>query len=102
MKVISIKTQKLLSYIPIVNWSVFFIGFFNFKIAHCDYKTHFKGYAPALLAVIPLSIIRISLQVLFAEHLWAVRLVNVLFFYLSPLVLARIIICTQKKYIQFE
>lgn len=96
-KIISIKAQNIISFIPFLNAVVLFIWIHNYRVSAKESSVFAKSLLIMFAVTIPLAIIQGLLMNLYAEYETIVLLINYIAIYLIPFLLARSLICFQKK-----
>lgn len=91
MKYISLKWQRYMLFIPMVNWCIFFIAYYNsFKVPNLTIGQIIKGIFAAIVAILCISI-------LCDNYINISILSNILRFYISAVIVGEIFIVIQKK-----
>lgn len=96
---VSIKNQKIISYIPLFNAAVLFIWVHNHRTTIKKPKIFAKSLLVIFLSTIPLACLYRFLLSVFATSSIAVCLVNILGLYFIPFIMARCLIRFQVKMI---
>ena len=97
MKTISIKAQKILSFIPFVNAIVLFLWIFNYRVSINEPKIFAKSLLVILVRTIPLSLLQRLFLNLFIEQEIPTILINCIAIYIIPFSLAWGLISFQQK-----
>lgn len=89
---ISIKKQKIISYIPLLNAAVLFIWLHNYRIAINNSKIFAKSLLVLFASTIPLACFYRFLLWIYANSNAAVSAINTLGLYFVPFIMARCLI----------
>ena len=97
MKTISIKTQKILTFIPLVNTIVLFIWIHNYRVSINKAKIFAKSLLVMYISTIPLAILYGVLLNLFLDQEAISLVINCFAIYLIPFSLSSSLVWFQKK-----
>lgn len=96
-RIVSLKTQSIMSYIPFVNCLVLFIWLHNYRVAITDFKIFAKGLGLLFVIAIPLVFAEMLLLSIFGAYPTACDIIGIIAIYCIPLCLSRGIIRFQSK-----
>lgn len=96
-KLVSLKTQRVMSFIPFVNFFVLFTWLYNYRLAVNDYKVFAKALALLFIIALPLALAEFIIINLFSAHPTVCNIIGIIAMYCIPLCLSRSIIYFQSK-----
>lgn len=96
-KVVSIKAQNIISFIPIINCSSVFIWLYNYSKIPRDYKILFISVLKAFLYSLPYIIIQILASRFLYTYYVLKSIIDLLALYVIPLSISRGLIKYQKS-----
>lgn len=96
-KLVSIRIQRFMSYIPLVNATVLFVWIYNCRVANIEQKVFARSLYVLLRATLPIAILQMVLVNAFATHTTVVLIFNYLAIYTIPFSMARALIWFQEK-----
>ena len=97
MKKISIRTQKIIKYIPFLNCLILFIWLFNCNHMKTDYMVFLKSLLLIFATSIPLAVLQIILSKMLIEFIVIQQVLNAIFMYLIPFAIGSVLIKYQEK-----
>lgn len=97
-KLISLKTQKAMLFLPLVNCFIFFAWFININRVSKDLKKIIADFFISFAFTVPCIILNILLARFFAQMDLIVALRTVIWGYLTPLSMGVGLILCQKKH----
>ena len=96
-KIISLRLQNILLYIPFANMFILYAWIFNYSRTEKDSKVLAKSLILIFCTCIPFVIIQIVLSKILPEASSILTIINIIFIYLIPFFVGRTLIRYQKK-----
>ena len=96
-KLLTIKYQKIISFIPIINYSIIFIWLYNYSHTSKNIKVLFKSLLITFMFIICLAVIYIILEKFFAGVSIFIKFMDISLQYVLPLVVGMILIKCEEK-----
>lgn len=98
-KIITLKKQHMLSFIPFLNTLVLFAWIYNYLMIVRDSKIFIKSLFVLLATTIPIAVLQCVLQNILRENMDVVTLINIIATLLIPFCMARGLISFQRRYL---
>ena len=98
-KFVSIKTQRIIMFIPFANAFILFVWLYNFGRSNQPNKIFMKSLLTIFATTIPLIIIRIFLEKLLFNFPYMIQILHYLTLYFIPFCMAYSLIKFQQKYL---
>ena len=92
---VSIKTQRVLSLLPLLNATVLFIWLYNYRVSVNKTSIFLKSLLVLLISTIPMVCVQVLCLWLFADSQITINIINALAIYLIPFAMARGLILFQ-------
>ncbi len=83
-KTVSLKTQRKIAFIPIINFSLLFIWLYNYSKRDRDYNVFFKSLIVVFKFTLPIVIIQIIISITLYDFPIIISATNILEIYLVP------------------
>lgn len=98
-KLISLRVQKIITFIPLVNCFMLFIWLYNYSKIPSNLKLFFKAFFVAFVYALPFIILNILLSKLFTQSEIIEVLRTIIGVYFTPLFMGVGLIKCQEKYL---
>lgn len=96
-RLLTIRSQKIILFIPIINYVIIFIWLYNYSQTTKNIKVFIKSLLMTFTLVFCLAVIYMILEKLFADVYIIDRCLDVSLQYLFPLVVGGVLIRCQEK-----
>lgn len=101
-KIISVKCQKIIMFIPLVNFSILFIWLYNYAKTQTEYKVFSKSLLIIFISTIPLEIVNMIICKSLIRFENITNIINFIMQYLVGISLGFALIKYQIKTIKFD
>lgn len=96
-KFVSLRTQRIISFIPYVNGLILFIWLYNYSHSKKKHKVFARSLVVIFITCIPLVALQIVFSKIFSVYPIAINIINLLAVYLIPFALGQALIKYQEK-----